>query len=710
MKKRKILKRGIASLLAVVLAVGLLPVMPDNTLTVKAADGVTPAMTLGTGSIADPAVPASTNDAWTGSYVYFGTYNGNPVKYRVLDSETTVFGGATMLLDCDSILESRRAFDDSSDNNWELSDIRTYLNGEFLTNNFTTAEQNAIAESTKDAADGQDGDEKGYLAYTPLSGDKIFFLDAKEATNTSYGYSNTPEEVENRRKTGGGMCYWWLRSAYRDGNDNGAGCVGSEGDVFYDIVNNSPSGVSPALNINLSSVLFSSAIGTGKSDALSADSSPIGTTTGTEWKLTLRDEGKTIKVTDDRKGTKAAGGTITVPYTYADTATTDAEKVNQISVMITDQAYTEAGAKILYYGALQNIKDTDGNGSTVSDAAIGTGTFVLPDGLKGTLGTDYHVYILAEHVNKSNETDYAGTPAEITTISIENVDVDVDAPVAGASLDTSAAVPSYITDATVTWTADGSEVTDSALYNTVHTVNVTLTAAGGYAFTDAATAAVNTNAAGVTKNENGTLTVTYAFPATEKDRLISITTPASIRVANGTAYASMNLPKEINIQTEGGAAATAPVSWDTTTPASGSYDRKVLTEQTVTLNGVVTCPDSVDANGVTLATTITITIEAAGTTGGSTTAPSGGSTTAPSGGSTTAPAGGSTTAPSGGSTTAPADETDIPDQPEVPDSATESARHVLCLVSSSVMQVIGNLFLPHYFPLRLLVPRLHKIG
>lgn len=692
MKKRKILKRGIASLLAVVLAVGLLPVMPDNTLTVKAADGVTPAMTLGTGSIADPAVPASEKAAWTGSYVYFGTYNGNPVKYRVLDSETTVFGGTTMLLDCDSIL-SIIAFD--NDNNvWETSDIRTYLNETFLADNFTTAEQSAIALSTKNAEDETDGDGREYLAYTPLSGDKIFFLDAKEATNISYGYSNTPDEVKNRSKKGSVMCAWWLRSAYRDGNDNGAGCVGSEGDVFYDIVNNSPSGVSPALNIELSSVLFSSAIGTGKSDALSADSSPIGTPTGKEWKLTLRDERKTIKVTDDGKGTKAAGRTITVPYTYNDTATANEEKVNQISVMITDQAYTEADANILYYGALQNIKDTDGNESTVSGAAIGTGTFVLPDGLKGTLGTDYHVYILAERVNESNATDYAGTPAEITTISIDNVDVDVDAPVAGASLDTSAAVPSYITDATVTWTADGSEVTGRALYNTVHTVNVTLTAAGGYAFTDAATAAVNTNAADVTKNENGTLTVTYAFPATEKDRLISIITPASIRVANGTAYASMNLPKEINIQTEGGAAATAPVSWDTTTPASGSYDRKVTTEQTVTLNGVVTCPDSVDANGVTLATTITITIEVAGTTGGSTTAPSGGSTAAPSGGSTTAPAG----------------ETDIPDQPEVPDSATESARHVLCLVSSSVMQVIGNLFLPHYFPLRLLVPRLHKIG
>lgn len=45
-----------------------------------------------------------------GKYVYFGTYDtdgdgkAEPVKYRVLDSNTTVFGGTTMLLDCDSVL------------------------------------------------------------------------------------------------------------------------------------------------------------------------------------------------------------------------------------------------------------------------------------------------------------------------------------------------------------------------------------------------------------------------------------------------------------------------------------------------------------------------------------------------------------------------------------------------------------------------------
>ena len=220
MKKRKILKRGLASLLAVVLAVGLLPMMPGNMATVKAADGDKTIAGLGTGMIADPTVPSADTDAWKGSYVYFGTYGGNSVKYRVLDSNTTVFGGTTMLLDCDSILwagsNPSSAFDDNS-NVWANSNIKTYLNGTFLTSNFSTAEKSAIASSTKSTAysgtDGADGDGwDGTLSYASLSNDKIFFLDAKEATNTSYGYSNTDGSAVNRKKTGGNA-YWWLRSA-----------------------------------------------------------------------------------------------------------------------------------------------------------------------------------------------------------------------------------------------------------------------------------------------------------------------------------------------------------------------------------------------------------------------------------------------------------------------------------------------------------------
>ncbi len=67
--------------------------------------------------------------------------------------------------------------------------------------------------------------------------------------------------------------------------------------------------------------------------------------------------------------------------------------------------------------------------------------------------------------------------------------------------------------------------------------------------------------------------------------------------------------------TEGNTVSSASVTWNTTTPASGSYEPSELTEQTVILNGTVTCPDSIDDNGIPLTTTITITISAAGIVG-----------------------------------------------------------------------------------------------
>ena len=62
------------------------------------------------------------------------------------------------------------------------------------------------------------------------------------------------------------------------------------------------------------------------------------------------------------------------------------------------------------------------------------------------------------------------------------------------------------------------------------------------------------------------------------------------------------------IVTEGNTVTSASVLWDT---IIGSYDPDVLTEQKVTLNGTVTCPGTIDPNGVSLTTAITITIKAA---------------------------------------------------------------------------------------------------
>ena len=620
MKAINSFKKGMAMALSAALMLGLVPVMPGSALKVQAAgdnsgaDTTMSEVALGTGIIANPTAPTDADSEWKGSYVYFGTYDGNPVKYRVLDSETSVFGGTTMLLDCDSVLwagsDPSSAFDADS-NVWADSDIRTYLNGTFLANNFSTLEQNAIASSTKSAADSNDGDGRNGLSYASLSNDKIFFLDAKEATNTSYGYSNTYLSATNRVKTGGND-FWWLRSACTD-DSFFAGYVNSGGYIYDSYVIGSSVGVSPALNVNLSSVLFTSASGTSKSSALAASSSPIGTTTGTEWKLTLADTGKTIKVTDNEVVSKAVNGTITVPYTYTDTATADAEKVNQISVMITDKSYTESDAAILYYGALQGVDIS---------ATTGTGTFVMPSGLDGkVLGTDYHLYILAEHTTGTNATDYASAPVEIAVMynAIGTVEASIHKPVGGQALSTDiTCTADGVESATLLWTDTVNQPVDAIAnyYPWTYKAHITITPETGYVFTSNTQITVNGTVLADEKsvNADGTITVTGDFESS-KAKLISITDPQSIRVANGTAYASMNLPTEVNIETEKGAATTAAVSWDTTTPASGSYDRTVLTEQTVTLNGTVTCPEEIDANGVALTTTITITIEAAGITG-----------------------------------------------------------------------------------------------
>ena len=387
-------KRVTGLLLAACLAVGMAPTMAF-------AEGTNKTIMFGTSGIENPS---SSGGGW--SYVYFGTYNNSPVKYRVLDNETTVFDGKTMLLDCDSILWSgdenskfNKNADDVSANDWSVSDIKTYLNGEnFLknTNNFSEVEQAAIAASTKkeaykgDSDNGKDGDGWGYLEWEPLTGEKIFLLDAKEATNTSYGYSNNNSRIKT-----GGNADWWLRSP--DSKlDDCAGIVPSDGYINCDYVIDENVGVSPALNINLSSVLFSSEIPNNNGKK--------------EYKLALIDDKLQIALGGDveRSVDSANGDTITVPYTISGDNRNNA---TQISMLITDKEYAPGnanGAQKVYYGAMENVSQTSGENEN-----NGTAQIKLTSELSANI-SNYHVYIIAEDVNGEKETDYASNPVEIT--------------------------------------------------------------------------------------------------------------------------------------------------------------------------------------------------------------------------------------------------------------------------------------------------------
>ncbi|MBP5151562.1 MAG: hypothetical protein ILP13_01455, partial [Lachnospiraceae bacterium] len=247
--------------MCLILSAVLTMTLPGFSLEVKADTDKT-ITGLGTGAITNPAAPTDENSAWSGSYVYYGKYDTNndntaePVKYRVLDKEATEFnsnedtanGRKTMLLDCDNTLLEKRF--NGSGNVWEVSEIKGWLNGEnFLGSEsnpqgaFTLQERNAIASSTKSTASSNDGSGWSSLGFACLSYEKMFLLDVKEATRTSYGYSNTNSLTANRKKTGSAT-WWWLRSPVPV-FDYEAGCVNDNGDVYSYAVDNVAIGVSP---------------------------------------------------------------------------------------------------------------------------------------------------------------------------------------------------------------------------------------------------------------------------------------------------------------------------------------------------------------------------------------------------------------------------------------------------------------------------------
>jgi len=401
----------------------LTPVLADTEKTITG---------LGTGKIGNPVAPEDVKSYWTGSYVYYGKYysdnieTAEPVRYRVLDREATEFGGNTLFLDCDAKLYE--AFFDrdrtpnpgaQKANEWAYSDVKMGLIGDaFLEKDgcFTGPEKKAIAESTVGTHTVTVGSpdnsfNNSFTDYTELHGDTVFLLDVGDVLNPDYGYSSDCG-MHGLGEGAGGLINvnsrkkdefdsgWWLRSPDNN-NDICVGVVQILGYVFIDDVKsyNCCGYVSPAFNVDLSSIIFTSLI------------SGTAGQPGAEYKLTLKDDNMNIAVTDGKAVTRI-DDTVTIPYT---TTGTNAGNATQVSVLITDKPY-EAGKAVtsgFYYEKL-NV----GSWNT-----SGTGTFDIPNTYRDKIwGKDYHIYILAEDVNGEKETDYASKPVEIHVHTLKHYD------------------------------------------------------------------------------------------------------------------------------------------------------------------------------------------------------------------------------------------------------------------------------------------------
>lgn len=479
---RNSVKRWIGALLAACLVMALLPTAALATGTGKAIQRVS------NGS-------AGNIDGGQADNVYFGTYqqssnasggyNTDPVKWRVLSNT----GGQLFLLS-DQNLDVFQYHTEQENVTWETSTMRSWLNGydaskntggstgtdytgdNFLGSAFSAKEQAAIAQTTVVNDPNTDYDDTDGGNNTT---DHIFLLSIAEANNSTYfprgtnRFSTNTAYVANGGKLGSGMFgagendWWWLRSPGFD-NTRAAFIEWEDGSPVTDgnPVDYDRTAVRPAFNLNLSSVLFTS--------AATADSgkSASGTDTGltavadytdNEWKLTLLDSSRNFTVS----GESWDGNTLTFSYSDARTGTNE-----YISAVIEDNGV------ITYYGRILQLDGT-------TNGASGKANLSLPSGV--TSSDTAKLYVFNEQYNGDYKTDYASelknislAPAQapsITTTSLSDGKVGV---AYSQTLAATGTTP-------ITWTLDSGSSLPAGLTLSDGTISGTPTTTGTFTFT-----------------------------------------------------------------------------------------------------------------------------------------------------------------------------------------------------------------------------------
>ena len=416
--------------------------------------------------------------------VFFGNYfqsnrtTKDPVKWRVLSNA----GGQLFLLS-DQNLDALQYHTEQEDVTWETSTIRSWLNGydasantggsngidytgdNFLNTAFSAKEQTAIAK-TKVVND--DNDETG--ADIPIDAgddttDRIFLLSLTETYNKkyfpNYCFSTNTAYVAAGGKFGYSMYgvgesdSWWLRSPGSD-QSRAAFIDWEDGSSVTDgnPVNNKEIAVRPAFNLNLSSVLFTSAAAGGKSAGANGLAA-VADYSGSDWKLTLLDSSRTFAVSNAMLG----GNTVTFSYSGAQTG------VNEyLSAVIMDQNGT-----IAYYGRI--LQPT---------SASGTASLTLPSGV--TLSDTTKLYVFNEQYNGDKRTDYASKLCQVTPETLQAPSVIITALPGGKVGEAYSRTLAARGSVPITWSLESGSL-PAGLTLSGNTISGTPTAAGTFTFT-----------------------------------------------------------------------------------------------------------------------------------------------------------------------------------------------------------------------------------
>jgi uncharacterized repeat protein (TIGR02543 family) len=268
---------------------------------------------------------------------------------------------------------------------WATSTIRSWLNGydansntggesgtDYSKNNFKDSAFSAKEQATiVDTNVGDEISDKIFLLSYDESKSSVYFTsnDARRCVPTDYaiarGARNDSYAVEGKT-----IFWWWARSA---GSTSSIGCLvnyDSDANCSIYYVNYDGNCVRPALNLNLESVIFTSAAEGGKKSA-TGTISKIADYSGNDWKVTLKDANRKFDITDKTAKSGKRGETITLSYSGATICNKDNPN-EYISVIITDSI-----GNAIYYGRITQPTSASGNVSITIPTDLDGGQYTL---------------------------------------------------------------------------------------------------------------------------------------------------------------------------------------------------------------------------------------------------------------------------------------------------------------------------------------------
>ena len=342
------------------------------------------------------------NDACGYDYIYYGSYEGSPIKWRVLDNQTNTGEPGYFLLS-EELLGSEYYggvyFSYDGVSTWQGSYAQSWCK-EFAENSFTEDEKNYVMTvSKKEAREYETGGTIGFLE-SELINEQVFFLSAYEARNPSYGFTGNETRVAKWKYDS--RAWWWIRSYF---SLNGMGFIDTDGRMAYgDFLDKDAlkqrRPARPAFNLDGSDILFLSNAKGGKADTeTDPDLAAIPEHGSGEWKLTIHDRTRTNFRAETRGYTDvAAGSDIRVDYSGARKGSNE-----YVSVIIAD-----AQGQNLYYGRIAEDSEK-------GEAAVAV-PYSLPVG-------NYTLKVYSEQYNGDYRTDYASNFVELP-ISVTGPDTE----------------------------------------------------------------------------------------------------------------------------------------------------------------------------------------------------------------------------------------------------------------------------------------------